>query len=64
MSIATIDNSASKKGFLVSAIVHTVLFLILFFIVMDNPPKQDMTDAIILDFGDTEMGSGGTKPSQ
>ncbi len=63
MSIATIDNSASKKGFLVSAIVHTVLFLILFFIVMDNPPKQDMTDAVILDFGDTEMGSGGNSDS-
>ncbi|HNK90862.1 MAG TPA: cell envelope integrity protein TolA, partial [Chitinophagales bacterium] len=63
MSIATIDNSVSKKGFLVSAIVHTVLFLILFFIVMDNPPKQDMTDAIILDFGDTEMGSGGNSDS-
>jgi len=60
---ATVTQQSTNRGFIISGIVHLLLFLILFFIALENPPKQDAIDAIVLDFGDSPEGSGGNSDS-
>jgi outer membrane biosynthesis protein TonB len=59
----TIEQQSSNRGFLISGIIHGILFLLLFFVLLENPPKQDAIDAVILDFGDSEEGTGGNSDS-
>lgn len=59
----TLLQDSNRKGFFVSALIHAVLFLGLFFVLLDNPPKEDVLDGIILDFGDSPEGSGGNTDS-
>jgi outer membrane biosynthesis protein TonB len=63
MAAVSLDSNSSKKGFVVSGVIHAVLFLLLLFIMLDNPPKEDAIDAVILDFGGSEEGTGGNSDS-
>lgn len=60
---STTAQQSSNKGLIISTTIHLLLFLLLFFIILENPRKQDAIEAVILDFGDSEEGTGGNSDS-
>ena len=55
--------SEKKKGLIGSTIIHTVLFLILFFVAYKIPPPPEFEGGIMVNFGTDETGFGLIEPA-
>jgi outer membrane biosynthesis protein TonB len=55
---ARLEQQTGMQGFFVSAAIHLVLLVILFFITITSPVVEEFKEGLILDFGDSPTGSG------
>jgi membrane protein involved in colicin uptake len=55
---ARLEQQTGMKGFFVSATIHLVLLAILFFVTISSPIVEEFKEGLIIDFGDSETGSG------